>query len=240
MWVKKSIGIILFSENYSKVLLVKKRVTIAFAEFVRGRYEMDTVSSLFNKMTVHEKLILRSMKFDYIWYHLNLSYIKDEFYHRCLTKFNKFIADGGKLIHHLLRISTHKHDTYWEPPKGRKNPDESNIECAIREFNEETNIHYSSYKFICNVRNNKYITRADAHKTKYVVVYYTAKLTRPINQLIHRLGGKAEYVETIDTGWININKLDTLDMDNGLRQYIVSIATRLKNRTGSSSTIFIA
>ena len=57
---------------------------------------------------------------------------------------------------------------------------------------------------------------------------------------MHRLGGKSEYVETIDTGWINVNKLDTLDMDNELKQYIISIATRLKNRIGSSSTIFIA
>jgi 8-oxo-dGTP pyrophosphatase MutT (NUDIX family) len=29
----------------------------------------------------------------------------------------------------------------WEFPKGRKNKDESDIECALREFEEETGIN---------------------------------------------------------------------------------------------------
>jgi hypothetical protein len=42
-------------------------------------------------------------------------------------------------------------DSEWEFPKGKKNANEKNYECAKRELCEETNIQYNDYSIIKNI-----------------------------------------------------------------------------------------
>ena len=227
MWVKKSVGIILLTEDYSKVLLVQKRVSYAFAEFVRGKYDNIRIPSLFNNMTLPEKLILKSNDFNLIWYYLNLTQEKTDFYFKCLLKFNNFINDGGKQLKNYINNSQNNNDLLWEPPKGRKGVDEGNCECAMRELEEETGIDSSKYKFFVYIKNNKYISTNIGHKTKYIAIYYTAKSK---NEEIPKFNNNndEQIIEIIDSKWIPVDKLHGYHMDNELKQYIISLATRLK------------
>ena len=65
-------------------------------------------------------------------------------------KYNTLIKNG--LLKDLIKKTT-KHFEYneWEIPKGRRNINESNKECAMREFEEETNININDYILCINM-----------------------------------------------------------------------------------------
>lgn len=227
MWVKKSVGIILISEDCTKILLVQKRFTNAFSMFVRNKYEDIAVETLFREMTLHEKLLLKSMNFDAIWYHLNLNDNKTDYYYQCLLKFNAFISDGGTRLSKIINNTPNSNNLKWEPPKGRKELNESNCECAIRELKEETGIDSDQYKFSVYMKNNKYITSNISNKIKYIVIYYTAK-ANVMNDPIFDNNNLNQTVEIMDTKWINIDNLNNYNIDIPLKDYIINTAIRQK------------
>lgn len=79
--VKKSYGIALCRKrndksNKTEILLVKKRYTYQFFEFVFGRYKKDDTKYLlylFNNMTYSEKLCILNMNFSEMWYRIWLN-----------------------------------------------------------------------------------------------------------------------------------------------------------------------
>lgn len=57
------------------------------------------------------------------------------------------------LLDEFIDKSTEKWDTQeWELPKGRKSSRESEIKCAVREFCEETGLHYNDIKIAINAK----------------------------------------------------------------------------------------
>ena len=227
MWVKKSVGIILISEDCNKVLLVQKRFTSAFSRFIRNKYEEHELKEIFNEMTLHEKLMLRSMNFDAIWYHLNLNDTKNDYYYLCLVKFNNFISDGGKKLFNLIDNSSNHNDLKWEPPKGRKESNESNCECAIRELKEETGIDKNSYKFSVYLKNNKYITSNISSKVKYIKIYYTARAYEHQTPTFD-IKNIQQVIEIMDARWIDLNSLNNYNIEESLKNYIINIANKHK------------
>lgn len=239
LWTKKSVGIILFSDNYKQVLMVQKRVTNAFAEFVRGKYRTRTDADvLFNGMTKQEKLMLLSLKFEYIWYYLYLDFTQNEFYYKCQGKFNDYISDGGKRLKHTIDTTKCALGTSWEPPKGRKNKDESNIECAVRELKEETGISDDLYKFLFHLKNNKYKCSAISHETQYKVVYYTARIFEHKDPRFI-LSNYTQTSELLDTKWISVKDLISYPMMNELRQYIIALASKIAPQRKNKDYIYI-
>jgi hypothetical protein len=62
----------------------------------------------------------------------------------------------------------------WGFPKGRRMKGESDIDCAVREFNEETNIPSDAYT-VC--KDLKFVeTFSGTNGVKYMHIYYIAKL----------------------------------------------------------------
>ena len=63
----------------------------------------------------------------------------------------------------------------WGFPKGRRNFNETDLNCALREFNEETNINYEDYVLYENIipLEEEYI---GSNKIKYKNVYYIGKI----------------------------------------------------------------
>ena len=70
----KSYGIALCRFNSNKepeIILIKKRYTYYFFEFVLGKYQRNDnkyLFKLFNNMTYQEKMDILSLKFDTLWY----------------------------------------------------------------------------------------------------------------------------------------------------------------------------
>ena len=143
-----------------KVVLVQRRNTIGLIEFIRGKYELNNpnyIIKLFNMMTFDEKRMFREYdSFDML---RTLIGLKREFNYRgeytdAKTKFNTLRDDPrGNQIHMLLDKSYTKWNSpEWGAPKGRRNNKEYDIECAIREFVEETGIKYRNINVYRNIK----------------------------------------------------------------------------------------
>ena len=83
--------------------------------------------------------------------------------------------DRGETLRNLIKNSSDS-EILWEMPKGGKNTQtyENNLECAMREFYEETSINCDKYKILHNI--DPLIDSYDDNHTTYRTVYYLAKL----------------------------------------------------------------
>lgn len=166
-----------------KLLMVQRRNTIGMIEFVRGKYDIineEHIIKLFNMMTFDEKRLLREYdNFDMI---RTLMGIKKEFnykteYEESKRKFNELKEHPeGNRVHYLLNKSYTKWTTpEWGVPKGRRSNKEYDIECAIREFVEETGIKYKNINVYRNIKPLIEIYKG-INGILYKHIYYLAEI----------------------------------------------------------------
>ena len=157
---KSSLGIICYhktKESGIKYLMICRRNTIGYVQFIRGQYinsDISYVQKLFDVMTDQEIQYIKNGDFDFLWEYLWL----DNFYSKMTEKirrdkelaFKKFnsIKEGYTSDNKQINIDyfiINKKDSYncpeWGFPKGRRNNNESDFNTAKREFCEETGIH---------------------------------------------------------------------------------------------------
>lgn len=131
-----------------EVLLVQRKDTFAYVEFMRGMYDIkDTlyISFLLMNMTRKEKASLLSKEFNENWKGLwgckprhSTAFIRE--YHDSSAKFEHIKDNIKMLMQHDLDIIRSDPGLEWGVPKGRRCINESDVACAIREFHEETGI----------------------------------------------------------------------------------------------------
>jgi 8-oxo-dGTP pyrophosphatase MutT (NUDIX family) len=151
-----SYGIILIDQpsiplkTLPKILMVRRKDSMAFTEFLRGKYEVDHIDYiilLLSNMTKNEHAVLQRLTFEQLWtlhWGVGRDHHSKEF-ELSREKFNQLhISD---LIKGLEGYS----ESEWGFPKGRRSPRESDMDCAIREFSEETNISRESYVICKNL-----------------------------------------------------------------------------------------
>jgi ADP-ribose pyrophosphatase YjhB (NUDIX family) len=222
--VKKSVGVILYDKSGKNVLLVQKRHSYAYTDFVMGKYHKNNRRSLLtrvNNMTIHEKLLLRSLNFEMMWYHLFLTSEKTPLYYRCLAKFtNSFLSKNIKFFKSILSGSTRSIDLMWEPPKGRISSDESNLSCAIRELKEETGISLNSYQIVKGEKVKKAII---IDKIKYVIYYYVARCKDDVRPT-YNMNNPIQAIEISGAKWIPVKDLGSSNytMINDIKQAVIS------------------
>ena len=166
----------------NNVILVQRRITIGFVEFMRGKYDIDRpeyIIKLFNMMTFDEKRLLREYNsFDTLRMLIGLkkdnrTYHKIE-YNNALTKYNTLL-ETGVLKDLLDRSFTKWTSPEWGLPKGRINFREFEIECAVREFVEETGIKYRHLNVYRNVKPLEEIYKG-INGVVYKHIYYLASI----------------------------------------------------------------
>lgn len=166
------------SNNY-EVLMIKKRATYAFVDFLRGRYDPlrhYDLEFMFNEMTITEKILIRGKNFATLWrYCLGQDPVKSSdksMYTRSMRKFSQLCEhrDGVYLLD-LLNKSSNA-ELLWEIPKGRIGKNEVPIDSAIREFEEETGIKKSAYKLLLSEGTVEYTFSDGGVRYKYI--YYLA------------------------------------------------------------------
>jgi len=238
--VKKSVGIMLYDKTGKNILMIQKRHTYAYTDFVLGRYNKTnrrTILSKLNNMTSQEKLIINSLNFDIMWYHLFLNNDKTTLYYKCLNKFtNSFLVNNIKFFKSLINSSTRSVNLMWEPPKGRI-CNESNIACAIRELKEESGICMNSYQFIKKEKVKKSII---IDKVKYIIYYYVAKCKEDVRP-IYNINNIHQAIEISDIKWIPIKDLHTYTMINDIKYAVISKYKKIasSNDLSHSSSIDI-
>jgi 8-oxo-dGTP pyrophosphatase MutT (NUDIX family) len=135
-------------------LLIQRKHSIAYIDFIRGKYNIKKKSQmnmLFQSMTKTEKEKIRDEDFNKIWSEVwikssnNNTYFQTE-YKNAKKKFEEIRNNGINTINIplLLKINNNDNKLSWGFPKGRRQINETDINCAKREFQEETNYSYAS------------------------------------------------------------------------------------------------
>ena len=147
--------------NNIKFLLIQRRHSIAYMDFVRGKYKLDNVdqiNGLFQYMNPMEIQSLKDKEFINLWREMwNNDSIKINSTKEYISAFYKFtqlktnLDLDLNLDFYINNVSPLYKSNEWGFPKGRKNHNESPIDCAIREFCEETEINISNINIIKNI-----------------------------------------------------------------------------------------
>ena len=160
-----SIGVIVFRKKNENIeyLLIKRKSTLGFVEFIRGKYSLynnEYIISLFNEMTNDEINKIKNESFESLWAYLwgenvGIQYRSEEKIAR--DKFNslKNGITNGKEKYNVESLLNEATSTYneaeWGFPKGRRNYQEKDLVCALREFEEETGYNKVSLNIIQNI-----------------------------------------------------------------------------------------
>lgn len=152
-----SLGIISYYKENEKIKfnMIRRKYTLGYCEFIRGRYSLDhpkTISLLFYQMSNNEiDNIDKHKDIDYLWNELwkneqkksknyKLEYETSKIRFNILLKKEKYNLD-----YFCENVGLLWNQPEWGFPKGRRNIHENNIECAMREFEEETGYSKKMY-----------------------------------------------------------------------------------------------
>jgi 8-oxo-dGTP pyrophosphatase MutT (NUDIX family) len=147
----------------TQYLMIRRKDSLGFVDFIRGKYQLYNelyVKNIINGMTNAEKQRLLTDDFTLLWYSLwgenvGVQYRNEEVISR--EKYNKLkegitIGNESYSLQSLITNSpTSWEKTEWGFPKGRRNYQEKELVCALREFQEETGYKKSVVKIIQNV-----------------------------------------------------------------------------------------
>jgi 8-oxo-dGTP pyrophosphatase MutT (NUDIX family) len=168
--------------NYFKYLLIKRRHSLGYMEFIRGRYnieDIEGITHLFEQMIQYEIDMIKSHTFDELWNEIWTDKKKYNEYYSAKEKF-LMLKDNQCIDCNLnFYINTAKlkwTSEEWGFPKGRKNTNESEMNCAIREFEEETGLNNNEYVLLKNINPLiENLTGTDGKKYKHI--YYISIIT---------------------------------------------------------------
>ncbi len=163
------------SPDTVQVLMIRRKDSMSFAEFMRGKYDptdIDYVSLLIRNMTLKEQAGLASDTFEVLWRTLWGDDRTSSDYAPSRDKFNQL--DRMKLMRDNLSVYT---EPEWGFPKGRRMRGENDLTCAIREFDEETNVPRESYVVLKNMTLEE--TFMGLNGVRYKHIYYVAILKTP-------------------------------------------------------------
>ena len=159
-----SYGIIVFrfSTEGIKYLMIRRKDSFRYIDFIRGKYSANNLAQLnilINEMSIEEKQRILTTSFDLLWNEMwgesDIQYKNEEYSSK--KKFESIkegllINDKLVTLKDIVKFSqTNWIETEWEFPKGRRNQKEKDLECALREFEEETGISKNDISIIENV-----------------------------------------------------------------------------------------
>lgn len=194
-----SLGVILYKvvDNKLMYLMVQRRDTLGYVEFMRGKYNLENskyIFELFKIMTENERLKILNNDFDFLWRNLwmnkNLKKFQNE-YNNSKKKFN-LLKNGVNIDGHQLSL-LNTHNTVpilwkrpeWGFPKGRRNAKESDLDCAKREFEEESGYTEDSYQIDDSISPIVELF-SGTNNIRYKHIYYIGKSLNDVSLTINK------------------------------------------------------
>lgn len=187
-----SYGVILFrkTSNIIEYLMIRRKDSFGYIDFIRGKYSLSNIHHIqkcIDEMSISEKNRLLTKPFDELWKGLwgenNTPLYKSEETSSSkkfeTLKNGVIINDKRITIEELVEKSeTSWEDQEWEFPKGRRNFKENDLECALREFEEETGMNRSDINLVENIiPYEEYFIGSNfkAYKHKFYLAYTSVK-----------------------------------------------------------------
>ena len=203
-----SVGIIAFRYNSKEeleYLLIRRKDTIGYIEFIRGKYTLNNklyLLNLISEMTLLEKDKLRHNDFDTLWFGLWGDCVSNQFRSEEKNARDKFDAlklgitckasasdvnartsietgSSSETSYNLDSLIIESGTSWLEPewgfPKGRHNNLEKDLTCGLREFEEETGYPTHCVKVIQNMLPYEEIFTGSNYKS-YKHKYYVGHI----------------------------------------------------------------
>ena len=232
-----SIGIIALRKsatgNGVETLLIRRKNSLGFVDFMRGKYNInniDYIINLFNKMSAEEHQLILTQDFAYLWRYLWGTNINNQYRNEervsqeKLTSLKSGVTYKNCINQPIIDISgiiAATKESYLEPewgfPKGRRNYQERDIACAIREFEEETGYTKHDINIVYNLFPIEEIYTGSNYKS-YKHKYYLALMNNsddPKNPFQETEISQVKWVQLEDAiGYIrgyNIEKRDVIE-----------------------------
>tara|TARA_Y100000768_G_scaffold385649_1_gene372238 strand:- start:726 stop:1550 length:825 start_codon:yes stop_codon:yes gene_type:complete len=242
-----SYGIILYHREVDsgeyRIILVERKDSLSYIEFIRGRYKnpsnYEYIQLLISRMTEKEKNRLLKNDFDTLWKELWIhtdtvnQRIQKE-YQKSKVIFNKLkegvTKDGYSYsLEKIIQTTKEKYImNEWEIPKGRRKSHENNKDCAIREFQEETNIKFNSYQLINNI-----IPLIEEYKginnVRYKHIYYIGEIDKLVPLKVN-MENKDQYTEIKDIQWLTEKECyDKIRIYDSIKKNVIQTAFKFLN-----------
>jgi len=214
-----SLGIIVFNnKEYKKdkskeieYLMIRRKDSLGYVDFIRGKYPLFNKRYLLNiisEMTDLEKHKLLNQTFEELWEELWGDYIGIQY--RTEEKISKeklislklgiTIAQDNYNLESLIKsCSVSWLDPEWGFAKGRRNYQEKDLTCALREFEEETGYDKNSLKLIQNIVPLEELFTGSNYKS-YKHKYYIAELDKNIKPITDYQKSEVSKVQ-----WLQLN-----------------------------------
>lgn len=186
-----------------KVLLIQRKDTMGFIDFIRGKYpeknKTDYLKVYLSEMIPEEVESLRTKHFDQLW---------DELWYDHTSKYYKNDKKEAKEkfnqinLKELLENCTDSKWKYQEfgLPKGRRNLKENFKDCAIREFEEETNYTPDEYTLLDELGNiEEEFTGSNGVRYKHI--YFIAKVKNDAKLAKMNSNNLSQLNEIKNIGW---------------------------------------
>ena len=166
----------LCNENpYIKFLMIQRKNSLGYLEFIRGRYDEtnnQNINYIFEQMTHNEIQDILTKDFDFLWNDLwDVNNIKNKnHYKEYMTSRQKFYElklNKSDIINNLKPKYLYNE---WGFPKGRRELYETDVVCAMREFEEETSYDEDDYTVLDeknNIKENLVGTNGVYYKHNY-------------------------------------------------------------------------
>lgn len=188
-------------------LIIQRKHSLGYIEFIRGRYDVnkdDTIIHLISQMSPTEINSLKIKSFKELWEEVwkktsyNKLYIKEM--EDSMEKFNMLTERNF----FKKELKNEYSEPEWGFPKGRRNPNEKNLKCALREFYEETGI----VKNNLIVLNKLFPLQEVFHGTNGVLykhIYYIAIYNTPDEIGLDKIH-EDQLTEIGDIKWKNLSE----------------------------------
>jgi ADP-ribose pyrophosphatase YjhB (NUDIX family) len=144
-----------------KFLMVQRKHSLGYMEFLRGHYDIESIEGmngikyLLKQMTPIEIKEINIRDFDYLWNMLwdnnpnSTTTIKNKHHYKeYITSKQKFYELKMNKNNILSTAIPTFNFNEWGFPKGRREIYETDLVCAMREFEEETNYKENEYSIL--------------------------------------------------------------------------------------------
>lgn len=151
------------------------------------------------------------------------------------SKFDSnFLSDNGAHLRALVQQSSDA-EILWEMPKGGKNKTqfgksykyETDVDCAIREFYEETSISNEKYQILYNI--NPIIDSFIDNKTKYTMIYYIAALRNPDDLFTPHIDFRNfdQITEVEQIKWVSLTEIKFFNLPKPMHDRLINLYTNI-------------
>lgn len=168
-------------------LLVQRKDSLFFVEFVRGKYDKDDlayIKRMISGMVKEEQDMIKSgTSFELLWSHLwafsNMKHCMTNEFCIARDKYNALVegdtAANLKLAEIVESVDTCLPELEWGFPKGRRNIYENEQTCAVREFVEETGVQSNNLHVFQKSFEDVF---TGSNNVQYMHKYFMARMVR--------------------------------------------------------------